>query len=224
MKESTIVLDLDGTLVDTAPDLANALNAVLARAGVAPLTLAEVRPIAALGARYMVEEGLRRAGAAADVEALLKQFLRHYDLHIADASRPFPGAVEALETLKGAGATLAVCTTKREHFARKLLQTLDLDKYFSGLAGGDTFPHRKPHPAHLTGTIDLAGGDPARAVMVGDTEFDVFTARAAEIPVIGVSFGYAAKPIASYAPDTIIDSFAELPVAAQRLLAAPAKA
>ena len=211
--DATIVFDLDGTLVDTAPDLTNALNDVLTRRGHAPVELATIRACVGHGARVMIEEALRRTGGEGDIDRMLTEFLVHYEANIANESRPFPGAVAALEELSAQGATLAVCTNKREYLSRKLLEELDLARYFSGLAGRDTFAVSKPDPGHLTRLIALAGGTPSRAVMVGDSDIDIRTAKAASVPVILVSFGYTDAPLDHLAPDAVIDHFDELHVA-----------
>ena len=210
MKDATIVFDLDGTLVDTAPDLTNALNEVLTSRGHATVPAATIRASVGLGARAMIEQALRCAGAKDDIDQMLTEFLIHYEDNIAAESRPFPGAVEALEALTSAGARLALCTNKREYLSRKLLGALKLDAYFQGIAGRDTFAVAKPDPGHLMGVIALAGGDPSSALMVGDSEVDILTARAAQVPVIAVSFGYAAAPVKGFAPDAIIGHFDEL--------------
>ena len=147
LRQATIVFDLDGTLVDTAPDLSNALNDVMTRRGHAPVPAATVRACVGHGARVMIEQALRLAGAVDDIDQMLAEFLIHYEANIAAESRPFPGAVTALESLSDQGATLAVCTNKREYLPRKLLRELDLARYFSGLAGRDTFGFSKPWPA-----------------------------------------------------------------------------
>jgi phosphoglycolate phosphatase len=218
VKNATIVFDLDGTLVDTAPDLTNALNNVLTRRGHASVPAETIRFSVALGARAMIEEGLRRAGAHDDVDQMLIEFLEHYENNIAAESRPFPGAVAALEQLASAGAKLALCTNKREGLTRKLLSALSLEDYFDGIAGRDTFAVAKPDPGHLMGVIALAGGEPTRSIMVGDSEVDISTAKAAGVPVIVVSFGYAAAPLNGFAPDAVIDHFAELAPRAASLL------
>jgi phosphoglycolate phosphatase len=146
-----------------------------------------------MGARVMIEEGLRRAGVTGDLEAMVGDFLVHYEANIAAESRPFPGAVEALDFLRGEGARLAMCTNKREYLSRRLLQELELEGYFSAIAGRDTFPVSKPDPGHLTGAIRLAGGEPSRAVMIGDSDVDLRTAKAASVPMVLVSFGYAGE-------------------------------
>jgi phosphoglycolate phosphatase len=207
LKDATIVFDLDGTLVDTAPDLTNALNDVLTRHGHAAVSAEAVRASVGLGARVMIEEALRRAGVTDDVDGMLAEFLIHYETNIARESRPFPGAVAALEALASGGARLAVCTNKREYLSRRLLQALELEGYFSVIAGRDTFAVAKPDPGHLTGVVALAGGEPSRAVMVGDSAVDVRTAKAASVPVILVSFGYAASPLDGLDPDAMIDHF-----------------
>jgi phosphoglycolate phosphatase len=167
----------------------------------------------------MIEQALRRSGAEEDVDRMLSEFLVHYEANIAAESRPFPGAVEALEALRSRGATLAICTNKREYLSRKLLQQLDLANYFSGIAGRDTFPVSKPDPAHLLGTIKLAGG-PGAAVMVGDSDVDYRTAIAAGVPIVLASFGYGPPPDATTHPLAVINHFDELEPQLHRLVSA----
>src|SRR5438132_10170 len=193
MRGRTIVFDLDGTLVDTAPDLAATLNTVLAREGIAPIPYATVRPMIGGGARRMLERGLRERGsstAKADLDRLFDEFIGHYAIHLADQSRPYPGLVDALDRLAAEGCRLAVCTNKLEWLSVRLLDTLGLAARFAAICGQDTFGMQKPNPAILLGTIARAGGDPREAVMVGDSITDIATARAAAIPVIAVDFGY----------------------------------
>lgn len=216
---AAVVFDLDGTLVDTAPDLTNALNHVLIERGHPPVSRATIRSTVGYGARVMIEEGLRHAGVTDDVEAMLEGFFRHYETNIAVESRPFPGAVTLLEDLRSQGARLAICTNKREYLARHLMEALDLASFFRAIAGRDTFPVSKPHPGHLLETIKAAGGDPGRAVMIGDSEVDVRTASAAGVPVIWVSFGYSAPgPLDGPQPDATVDDFGELTAEAGRLI------
>ena len=166
----------------------------------------------------MIEEALRLASAEDNVDRMLAEFLVHYEANIAAESRPFPGAVAALDSLAAQGATLAVCTNKREHLSRRLLQALQIEGYFAAIAGRDTLAVAKPDPGHLMGTIALAGGNPSRSVMVGDSEVDLRTARAASVPAIIVSFGYAASPLDGLAPTAVIDHFDELETRAAALL------
>jgi phosphoglycolate phosphatase len=215
---ATIVFDLDGTLVDTAPDLANALNDVLARRGHETVTLETIRHAVGHGARAMIEEALRRAGVTDDIDRMLSEFLVHYEANITAESRPFPGAVATLDVLAGAGARLAVCTNKRTYLSRKLLADLGLHSYFHAIAGRDTYAVSKPDPGHLTQTIATAGGDPGRAVMIGDSMTDLLAAKGAGVPSILVRFGYAADSLDGIAPNSTIDHFDELVPTAARLL------
>lgn len=215
---ATIVFDLDGTLVDTAPDLTNALNDVLARRGHEPVSIEVIRGCVGHGAQVMIEQALARAGAEGDVDRMLAEFLIHYETNIARESRPYPGAIAALDRLAAQGARLAICTNKRESLSRLLIQQLEIEHYFTALAGRDTFPVAKPHPGHLTGTIALAGGDPSRSVMIGDSDIDLRTAKAAAVPAILVSFGYGACPLDGFAPEAVIDHFDQLDGHAARLL------
>jgi len=216
LKGATIVFDLDGTLVDTTPDLTHALNHVLTHRGHAAVSAATVRSGVGFGIRVMIEETLRRLGATDDLDEMLAEFLVYYEANVARESRPYPGAVTALKRLASQSATLAVCTNKREYLSRLLLQELDLEDHFSAIAGRDTFAVAKPDPGHLNGTIKLAGGDPS----VGDSDVDVQTAKAAGVPVILVSFGYAATLLASLEAEATIDHFDQLDVCAATLLAA----
>lgn len=221
----TIVFDLDGTLVETAPDLCHALNASLQGTGVGPVPLAEVRGIVGQGALAMIERALMAEGVTVgrdELKVLHGRFLAHYEAHIADESRPFPGAVAALDRLAHEGMRLAVCTNKYEALARELLQKLDLAPRFAAIAGPDTFGIRKPDPQHILRTIQAAGGVPDRAVMVGDSISDIAAAQAADIPVIGVTFGYTDVPVEDLAPDIVVSHFDDIPHAVERCLASAA--
>ncbi len=221
MQNLTIVFDLDGTLVDTAPDLVATLNHVLEGAGLPPVGIEEIRPHIGFGARAMLNTCLIRAGAAAGdsrLDALMTTYLIHYHDNIAVKSRPFPGAVEALEDFRARGARLAVCTNKYEGLSKHLLKELAVDHLFGAVTGADSFEVRKPNPEHLTRTIALAGGSPAHAVMVGDSETDIRTARAAKVPVVGVTFGYSDKPMEGLGADALIGHYRELGSAIRRLL------
>ena len=212
----TIVFDLDGTLIDTAPDLIATLNAVFAAERLPQVPYETARPLIGGGARGLIERALAaegRACAAADVDRLYREFVAHYAEHIADRSRPFPELEAALDHLSGEGHRLAVCTNKLEWLSQRLLQALRLADRFAAICGQDTFGVQKPDPEILRRTILRAGGEPARAIMVGDSLTDIRTARAAEIPIIAVDFGYTDVPIATLDPDQVISSFAQLPTA-----------
>jgi phosphoglycolate phosphatase len=212
----TIVFDLDGTLIDTAPDLIDTLNVTLAREGLPAVRFGEARPMIGGGARGLIERALAAEGrqpAKADVDRMFEGFIAHYSAHIADRSRPYPQLEETLDHLAAAGHRLAVCTNKIEWLAVKLLNTLDLARRFAFICGQDTFKVQKPNPQILLSTIRRAGGKPEQAVMVGDSGTDVRTARAAGVPVVAVDFGYTEVPIETLRPDRIISSYAELPSA-----------
>jgi phosphoglycolate phosphatase len=221
MRDATLVFDLDGTLVDTAPDLIAATNHVLAGIGLPGVSEHELRPLIGHGARFMVEHAMGPdAAKLSDDERkrLLDRFLDYYGNNIAVGSRPFEGTVAALERFKSAGAKLAVCTNKNEKMSKVLLDAVGMGRLFSAVAGRDTFAVFKPHPEHLLGTIRLAGGDRSRAIMVGDSRVDIETAKAAGVPVVAVSFGYTDKPVRELGPDTVIDHYDELEPAIVALL------
>ncbi len=218
---ATVVFDLDGTLVDTAPDLVGTLNALLDQEGLPPLALKAARPMIGQGARAMLAKGFA-AGGAPLVEArmgqLFERFIAHYLARIAQASRPFPGAVAALDALTAAGARLAVCTNKRTDLSVALLRALGLAERFAAIVGADAAPAAKPDPRHLIAAIERAGGRRERAVMVGDSASDAGAARAAGVPLVLVSFGYTDIPAGELGPDVLIDHFEDLPGACARLL------
>jgi phosphoglycolate phosphatase len=216
----TVVFDLDGTLVDTAPDLIAALNFVLEREGLAALPLKSARNMIGAGARKMIERGLEVEGvvmSAADLDRLMKDFIDYYAAHIADASRPFEGLETALDELAAQGCRFAVCTNKLEWLSKRLLDQLDLSGRFSAICGADTFGVSKPDPIILQQTVARAGGSMASTIMVGDAGPDVGVARRAGVPVIGVEFGYTEVPIAELKPDRLIGHMKDLPAAVQSL-------
>jgi phosphoglycolate phosphatase len=212
----TIVFDLDGTLVDTAPDLISTLNLVLTSEGLPPIAYDDARRLIGDGVRRMIERALLAQGrhsTSVDLDRTFRVFIDHYAAHIADRSRPFPQLDSVLNRLTADGFRFAVCTNKLEWLAVRLLDTLNLSHYFAAICGQDTFGVQKPDPQMLRLTIDRTGGEPQRAIMIGDSGTDVRAARAANVPVIAVDFGYSEVPIASLHPDRLISSFAELPAA-----------
>jgi phosphoglycolate phosphatase len=204
----TIVFDLDGTLVDTAPDLLGGIDLLLREKGLRPVPHDLIQPLISVGSRIMLKRALEYLKHPLDeptYEAWWARYLEIYAANIAVNSRPFPGLVPVLERLRSRGATLAVCTNKSEVLSHRLLGELGLAQHFKAVAGRDTFVRcYKPNPEHLLGTLRLAGGVPHRAVMVGDSDIDVQAARNAGVPVIGVTFGYTPEPIAQFHPDAII--------------------
>jgi phosphoglycolate phosphatase len=225
MAAPIVVFDLDGTLVDTAPDLVAALDVVLARIGLPSVPYAQARNMVGGGARKMIERGLTAEGRGVtgpELDRLVRAFIEHYAAHIADSSRPFPGLEATLARLAQDGCHLAVCTNKLEWLARKLLHTLGLLQPFEVICGADTFNVQKPDPQFLTCTIRQAGAQADRAVMVGDSISDIAMAKAVRIPVIAVDYGYSETPVADLGADLVISALADLPAAVSELLASHA--
>jgi phosphoglycolate phosphatase len=223
MQVATIIFDLDGTLVDTAPDLIETLNVVLGREGLPAIGYDEARLLVGGGARRMIERGVASEGharTAADLDRMFKDFIAYYADHVADRSRAFPGVAEALDTLAARGCRFAVCTNKLEWLSVRLLKALGLADRFVAICGQDTFGIQKPHPDALHATLRKAGGTISRAVMVGDSQIDIATAQAAGMPIIAVDFGYTDVPVTQLAPDRIISHFNALPDSIADVLAA----
>ena len=222
LRDTTIVFDLDGTLVDTAPDLLSATNHALGLVGLDPVTIEELHPFIGHGSKAMIEAGLGFRGTSVSQDEsrrLHDAFLAFYADNVAVGSRPFEGVPELLDQLLGAGARLAVCTNKYEALSKLLLVELRLAERFKAIAGRDTFAMCKPAPGHLLGTIAMVGGRADRAVMVGDSEVDIATAAAANVPSIGVTFGYTPRPVHEFGPDVVIDHYREFPAALEKVLA-----
>jgi phosphoglycolate phosphatase len=221
-----VVFDLDGTLVDTAPDLLGALNHVLEHLGLAPVGLPAVAAMIGHGARAMIETGLKERGAAlgpADMDRAFDRFIAHYIAHIAVASRPYEGAPEALDALAAGGAALAVCTNKRQDLSDRLLGALDLAPRFRAIVGADRAVRRKPDAAHVLQAVAEAGGAPERALFVGDSRTDERAARNAGLPFIFVPFGYESEPASALQPDAVLGHYEGLlPVVSELMRQAPA--
>lgn len=220
--KNLLIFDLDGTLVDSNRDLIPALNAATETVGLAPIGLGDVGHVVGQGALKMIEKAFEFHGQPLEVgsavhKSLLDRFLEYYDDHIADETVFFPGTLTALDSLSNTGWDLAVCTNKYERFAVKLLTELGELERFCVVTGGDTFPVKKPDPAHLLETAKRAGADPSKCIMVGDSINDIAAAQAANLPVIAVDFGYSDVPIAELTPDRIISHFDELADAVEQL-------
>jgi phosphoglycolate phosphatase len=215
-----IVFDLDGTLIDSAGDLTSALNCVLTESGRAPVTLPQVKRMVGDGSAKLVERGFAASGvpiSAADLPVRLARFLEVYEAGANDLTRPYDGVTDTLARLAARGLKLGVCTNKPGRATRLVLEALDLARYFTAIAGGDAFSVRKPDPGHVLGLLDRLGISPANAAMVGDNEHDAAAARAAGLPIILVSYGYARASLSDIAPDAVIDRFADLPAALERI-------
>ncbi|MBK8210241.1 MAG: phosphoglycolate phosphatase [Rhodospirillales bacterium] len=217
-----VVFDLDGTLIDSAPDLHVALNTALRGDGRRPLTLIEVESIVGDGATVLVRRALTLTGATVaeddGVVALTTRFLAIYEQQGADLTRAYAGVPETLAKLAAEGFALGVCTNKPERLSRQILQQLDLIRYFQAVIGGDSLNGiRKPDPRHLLAAVEALGGKPERTVMVGDSVNDVAAARALGVPVIVRAGGYGQVPAQSLGADAVVQAFAELPEAIARL-------
>jgi phosphoglycolate phosphatase len=218
--KNTVVFDLDGTLIDTAPDLTAAMNHVLIQQNRPTLAEADVRHMVGHGARMLIRRGLSASGPEPtddEIEDLMPAFLEFYGDHVADRSVPFPGMAEALDELAASGASFAICTNKPEKLSVDLIQSLGLTERFPVIVGADTLPVRKPDPQPLLHAIGRMGGRPETTLYVGDSETDVKTARAARIPIVVVDWGYTPVPAAELGGDRLISQFSELAAALRAL-------
>lgn len=221
MPSPALLFDLDGTLVDTAPDLLGALNAVLVCEGRETIDPQELRQIVGHGARALIERAMAATGERAAPERLpelVDRFIAHYRDHIVEGSRPFPGVEATLTELKRGGARLAVLTNKPQILTVPILAALRLSHFFHVICGAGRYSHHKPDPRIVAHVIDELGGAPDGAVMIGDSAVDVATARAAQIPVILLSYGYTPEPARTLGADAVIDAFPELPSILPRFL------
>jgi phosphoglycolate phosphatase len=221
LNDAVIVFDLDGTLVDTAPDLIGALNAVLEEEGLPAVPADSARRLVGRGAATMFQRSFALAETPwehARETALVERFVELYFARLTQESRVFPGVDTALDRLQAQGARFAVCTNKRTDLSVALLEALGLARRFEAIVGADLAPRRKPDPSHLLTALEASGGRPDRAVMVGDSEADIGAAKGAGVPSIAVSFGYCDGPVEALGADLIIHDFDELAGAAARLL------
>ena len=218
----TIVFDLDGTLVETAPDLIGALNRLLAQHDLPPAPLDDARILVGRGTISLLKHGFERAGAAWDDTAsdrLMQAFVDDYLAHIADESTAYPGAIEALDRLRRRGAILAVATNKPTDLALALFQAMGLTDHFAAICGPQSVSARKPDAAHIRETVLQAGGDPRRAIMVGDSRTDADAAAATGVPCILTGFGYSDCPVEELNAVCVIDHFDALEAAIAPLVA-----
>ena len=218
MKGFLLVFDLDGTLVDSVMDLRAALNEVLRERGHRALSRAEVKHMIGEGVPALVARALAASGAdPAEAPMALPRFLEIYEANPTQLSRPYPGVSETLATLRRRGYRTAICTNKPQQATLAVMQGLDLLPLFDGIAGGDRFPVRKPHPGHLLQLIAELGARPEASAMIGDNENDAAAARSAAVPLVLVRYGYARVEPESLAADALLDHFSELPGALERL-------
>jgi phosphoglycolate phosphatase len=218
MEPFLLLFDLDGTLVDSAPDLRSALNEMLAERGKAPLAMREVMPMIGDGTPLLVARALAASGIAEHESATaLPRFLELYEANATRLTRPYPAARETLLALRERGYRTAVCTNKPQRPTLTVLRELDLLSLFDGVAGGDRYEVRKPDPGHLWRLIAELGGSSEKSAMIGDSENDAAAAKAAALPVLLMRHGYARTDPRNLGPDALLDGFAELPAALDRL-------
>lgn len=213
MTSPLVVFDLDGTLLDTHADLIVSLNHTIAALNLPPVGYDDITHLVGHGAQVMIERACKLHGYALspdELPALMQRFITHYSATMPGVTQPYPGLVSALDTLKSKGYKLAVCTNKMEALARTLLDLLGLTHYFEAITGGDTFTVRKPNAEHLIGTVERAGGDITRTIMIGDSVNDILVARNAGVPSIAVPFGYSDVGIETLEPSRIIFHYDEL--------------
>lgn len=216
----TLVFDLDGTLAETGLDLVETLNLVLAEIGVAPIGFLKARAMIGHGGRAMIRQGLENQHVVFDdamLDTLFARFMEIYAVNLCVKTHLYPQAKDVLQQLHNKGYRMAVCTNKIEKHSVSLLEQLGIASYFSAICGRDTFAFYKPDARHLIETIKQAGGQPHKAIMIGDSITDLDTARNAGLPSIGVTFGYTTTPMAELKPDRLIEHYRELSAAIDSL-------
>jgi phosphoglycolate phosphatase len=214
-----LVFDLDGTLIDSAPDLHRAMHRVLTEEGLPSLTLEQITGMVGDGTAMLVTRAMHRAGRSAGEELprLLERFLEIYETGIVELTRPYPGVVDTLVHLRGAGHRMAICTNKPDAPTRLVLEALNLAPYFDVVMGGDAAPVRKPDPGHLLAVLERMAADPRDAIMIGDSANDLLVAQAAGVPAILAQYGYGVRRVIDAAPSAVIDAFPALPAALRRI-------
>ena len=218
MEQYLLVFDLDGTLVDSAPDLRAALNEMLRERGRPPLSLPQVKRMIGDGAPALVARALAASGSdPGDAASALPRFIELYEADAVRLSRAYPAVPETLVALRRRGYRTAICTNKPQNATLMVLEGLGLLPLFDGVAGGDRFPVRKPDPGHLLGLIGAIGARAEAAAMVGDSENDAAVARGAGLPLVLMRYGYARTDLESFAAEALLDHFADLPAALERL-------
>jgi len=214
VQPTAVIWDLDGTLVDSAPDLASALNAVLDKRGFFTLTTDEVRPMIGNGVPKLVERGFNAVGMRPDqaqLDGLVAMFVEEYRACATQHTRPYPGIVEVLEDIRGMNIPMGICTNKPESFTRQILEGLGLNVYFSSVVGGDTTGKRKPDPEPVFACLRGLVAEPALSLMIGDSVHDVRAAKAAGVTIGVVPWGYRSAPVETLGADFVLHDPAGLP-------------
>ena len=218
MERILLVFDLDGTLVDSVPDLRAAVNEMLRERGSRQLSLSEVKRLVGDGAPALVARALAASGAdPAGVSDALARFLEIYEANAVRLSRPYPDVRESLTALRRRGYRAAVCTNKPQRATMAVIEGLGFLPLFDGIAGGDRFSVKKPDPGHLLGLIGELGASVTATAMIGDNENDAAVAHAAGVPLVLMRYGYARVALESLSADALLDHFADLPAALERL-------
>jgi phosphoglycolate phosphatase len=213
-----IVFDLDGTLIDTAPDLRAALNQVLVGMDRRELTIEEVRHMIGDGTPALMERALAATGTMTDLNRAHQKLVQIYEASPANLSRLFPGVDTMLRLLRNSGANLGICTNKPQAATLSVLKAFNIAHYFEAIVGADMIPFRKPDPRHLLSVIERLHATISKAVMIGDSENDYAAARSAGVPVILMRYGYLRVPPEKLTPDIWLDDFAAIPSALARLV------
>lgn len=203
-----VVFDLDGTLVDTAPDIAGATNDTLAELGAAPLALADITRMIGDGSPKLMERALAASGLTIEVSAVMPRFMEHYNAHATRLVKPYPGVIDTLRQLHETGYRLGICTNKPYAATLLVLEACGLAAYFPVCIGGDSLPQRKPHAEPLLTVIKRLGGTKDQSVMVGDSATDLVCADAADVPALIIPSGYGSETVERTLG---FDSFTDLP-------------
>jgi phosphoglycolate phosphatase len=222
---TALVFDLDGTLIDSAPDVCASMNRVLTARGRRQLSVAEAKDMVGWGGRVLVEKALAATGEAGSEDEIgeyLEGFLATYADHPADHSTVFPGVIQALETFRDAGLKMGICTNKPTATTPPVMTAMGLDGFFDVISCGDAVPHKKPDGRHVLGVIDELGATVETAALIGDSENDIAAAINAGVKSVAVTFGYAHAPVEELGADALIDHFDKLPDALLKIAGAPA--
>lgn len=218
----TIIFDLDGTLIDSLPDVQISLAYALALFDYPEVSVSSVKNMVGGGALSLVENAISSLGGnLKDAPAVSDKFKSHYKAHPVNKTTIYPSVLESLSILKSSGFELGICTNKPEATTYPVIEKLNLKRYFGSIICGDTQAYKKPDPRHLLDVIDELGGESSTSVYVGDSETDIEAARAAQVPIILMSYGYAHQPIDELDVDVVLESFSSVPAMVNALLEVP---
>ena len=219
MHDVALIFDLDGTLIDSLPDLATALNRMLLGLGLRELAAAEIRAMIGDGTRALVQRALAATGGVTDLEKSHSKFADFYERGLTQHTNLYPGVRETLAELRASGARLGICTNKSQNMTVAVLYAFGIADHFAAIVGGDAVPFKKPNPNHLAAVIKQLRADLGDAIMIGDGENDFAVARAAGIPVIMLNYGYLHTPRERLSPDAWLERFTDIPQTVNRIRA-----